>query len=122
LFVIPEGNLRLLLRLFLLLLLSASKKLRRDGRPFLVERTREGGPTGTAIPIIRIEGVAFLAMKIRVDAGAIGSLNILGEGVRGSPVAVGIVPQGVKKRRESSGLAGRQFAECFGRRRGHGGL
>jgi hypothetical protein len=108
--------------LLLLFLLSSSKKIRRDGRPLFVERTREDRLTGAAIPIIRIEGVALLAMKIRVDAGAIGSLNILGESVRGGPVAVGIVPQGVKKWRESSGLAGRQFAECLGRRRGHGGL
>jgi hypothetical protein len=61
--------------------------------------------------------VALLAVEIGVDAGGFGGVDVLGDGVRAVPVAVGVVPKGVEKRREAGGFRGGKRAELGG---GHG--
>ena len=85
-----------------------------DKHPLVFERAGVGGLAGAAVPVVGVEGVAFLAVEIGVDAGAVGGVDVLGEGVGGGPVAMSVVPQGVEERWEGGGVGWREFAEGFG--------
>ncbi len=71
-----------------------------QGGPLGFKGAAKGGSAGLAVPVGRVEGVAFLAVKVGVKERALGRVDVLGEVVGGVPVAVGVVPEGVEQRRE----------------------
>jgi hypothetical protein len=83
---------------------SGLKERGDDGSPFRFKRAGEGWMAGAAVPVVGVEGVAFLAVEVRVNASAVGGVDVLGESVGGGPVAVGVVPEGLQERWEGGGL------------------
>ena len=74
-----------------------------DRAPLVVERSRRGRLAGAAIPVAGVADVAFLAVQVGVDPGALGGLDVLGDAMGAVPVAGGVVPQRTDQRRRVSG-------------------
>ena len=90
-----------------------------EGGPLVVEG--DGGDDGlvceagsAAVPVGGVEVVAFFAVEIGVDAGGVGGLELVDEGVGGGPISVGVEPEGVEEGWEGGGLRGGQRAEFGG--------
>src|SRR5262245_52071756 len=62
------------------------KQRRGDRAPLGVERSGRVRLAGAVIPVARIAVVAFLAVQVRVDPGAVLTVDVLGEAVCLLPV------------------------------------
>jgi hypothetical protein len=68
--------------------------------PFLFQRSTEDRLAGPPVPVLGVEGVAFLPVKVGVDPRAVTVVSGLGDLVRTMPVIAGSTLQCTQRRRK----------------------
>lgn len=77
-----------------------------EGGPLVVEGAGEGRLPCPAVPVVGVPVLALFAVEVGVDAGGVGCVEVVDEGVRAVPVAVGVVPESVQEGWERGGFRG----------------
>lgn len=81
---------------------------RGEGIPLVIEGTDERATVGeagsAAVPVVSVEMITLFAVKISMNAGSFGSVDVLRDGVGLLPVAVSIMPQRVQEWRKIGGF------------------